>query len=243
MCWRLLYRDQCSAAVQDRFPLRDTHHKFLRDVESEFASLWSELDRTTALDLHARTLGRIKHHLGAVKRQSDCLACLQAAPDKVMGCDHALCDDCVQAFGRSVPGRPHACTVERCPLCGQAASESGAKLFTFVPPTAGIRALSLDGGGVRGIVPLTFLRHLETQFAFLDCPLQEHFDLVVGTSSGESFFHACNTPADPELGCTPLTFCLRLRSALAPCPLSFAVPLGIPLHDRSIDADPPLQAA
>ncbi len=41
--------------------------------------------------------------------------------------------------------------------------------------------LSIDGGGIRGIVPATILAHLE---ALLGSPVREHFDLIAGTSTG-----------------------------------------------------------
>jgi hypothetical protein len=53
-----------------------------------------------------------------------------------------------------------------------------------MPPTAGVRALSLDGGGVKGIIPLVVLQSLEKELMFLDVPLHEHFDFVAGTSAG-----------------------------------------------------------
>lgn len=43
------------------------------------------------------------------------------------------------------------------------------------------RILSIDGGGVRGLIPAIWLEHLEKQ---LGEPLHEHFDLIVGTSTG-----------------------------------------------------------
>jgi len=43
------------------------------------------------------------------------------------------------------------------------------------------RILSIDGGGVRGILPIVWLEHLEQQ---LDKPLHEHFDLIAGSSIG-----------------------------------------------------------
>ena len=55
------------------------------------------------------------------------------------------------------------------------------------PPTAGVRVLSIDGGGVRGIVPLEFLNALQGLLGF-DMHLQHMFDLAFGTSAGESAF-------------------------------------------------------
>jgi patatin-like phospholipase/acyl hydrolase len=43
------------------------------------------------------------------------------------------------------------------------------------------KVLSIDGGGIRGLVPVTVLMHLEAE---LGRPLHEVFDLVVGTSTG-----------------------------------------------------------
>lgn len=44
-----------------------------------------------------------------------------------------------------------------------------------------IRILSVDGGGVRGVVPALFLQRLEKD---LNLPIHELFDYVVGTSTG-----------------------------------------------------------
>jgi hypothetical protein len=43
------------------------------------------------------------------------------------------------------------------------------------------RILTIDGGGLKGIVPAALLAELETQ---VDRPLHEYFDLIVGTSTG-----------------------------------------------------------
>jgi uncharacterized protein len=47
--------------------------------------------------------------------------------------------------------------------------------------TRPIRVLSIDGGGMRGIIPGRFLQELEARSGRRVC---EHFDLVVGTSTG-----------------------------------------------------------
>jgi hypothetical protein len=56
-----------------------------------------------------------------------------------------------------------------------------------LPPTAGIRVLTLGGGGVCGLTTLEFLRHLQYKIG-LPYPVQETFDVAFGTSSSE----ACN---------------------------------------------------
>jgi patatin-like phospholipase/acyl hydrolase len=56
-------------------------------------------------------------------------------------------------------------------------------LFRLHPICAGVRALTLDGGGVRGIVELALLEHLDNAID-LDLPLQDCFDIMIGTSTG-----------------------------------------------------------
>ena len=43
------------------------------------------------------------------------------------------------------------------------------------------RILSIDGGGIRGIIPAMVVAHIEKQ---TDTPARDLFDLIVGTSSG-----------------------------------------------------------
>ena len=57
-------------------------------------------------------------------------------------------------------------------------------MFQLVPPTAGIRTLCIDGGGVRGVIPLMFLKHLEDELNGLGGTVSNCFDYVCGTSAG-----------------------------------------------------------
>ncbi|XP_042495815.1 patatin-like protein 2 [Macadamia integrifolia] len=57
------------------------------------------------------------------------------------------------------------------------------------PPTFGnlITVLSIDGGGIRGIIPATILEFLESQLQELDgeeARLADYFDVIAGTSTG-----------------------------------------------------------
>jgi patatin-like phospholipase/acyl hydrolase len=53
----------------------------------------------------------------------------------------------------------------------------------MLPPTKHPSLLLFDGGGVRGVITLGFMLALEKSLG-LKYPVQEHFDLVVGTSAG-----------------------------------------------------------
>ncbi|KAK0731946.1 acyl transferase/acyl hydrolase/lysophospholipase, partial [Lasiosphaeris hirsuta] len=116
-----------------------------------------------------------------------CFGCLFGRPEYKLPCGHRICLNCVADFNHEeaeedYPGhvRHHVCI-----LCGASSASSpeypiDTKIF---PDFAGLRILSLDGGGVRGIIELVILERLETLIG-LGLPLNHFFDLIVGTSSG-----------------------------------------------------------
>lgn len=66
-------------------------------------------------------------------------------------------------------------------------SSSGS--FELQPPINGkfITILSIDGGGIRGLIPATILEYLESQLQELDgedARLADYFDIITGTSTG-----------------------------------------------------------
>ncbi|KAI8549867.1 hypothetical protein RHMOL_Rhmol06G0058200 [Rhododendron molle] len=71
----------------------------------------------------------------------------------------------------------------------EGASSSSSSLDKIQPPTHGnlITVLSIDGGGIRGIIPATILEYLESQlqeFDGEDARLADYFDVIAGTSTG-----------------------------------------------------------
>ena len=126
---------------------------------------------------------------GRAKSNSTCFACLQSAPDHVMSCGHGFCDECVKDFGTVDESCRYQYKLDRCVLCLQdfginpkTAAES-MQLLRLIPKCAGIRILTLDGGGIRGIVELAILEKLESRVG-LKVPVRDLFDLVIGTSTG-----------------------------------------------------------
>mgnify|MGYP002717538389 CR=1 FL=1 len=179
-----LYCDACKTAISNYTVHGAVQVKFLSAIRQEFESVFDELDAASqpsaASSVHVKRLQKLHGQLASLKSHKSCFCCLMRMPEKVLGCGHALCDVCIKVFGTPSNSEKYSYTVTECVLCG--APHEGSS-FRFVPPTAGVRILSLDGGGVRGVIPLTFLARIEED---LFCPLREHFDFVCGTSAGES---------------------------------------------------------
>jgi len=57
------------------------------------------------------------------------------------------------------------------------------------------RILSIDGGGIRGIIPSVWLSHMESE---LGKPIHECFDMFVGTSTGAIIVSALSNKTAPQ---------------------------------------------
>jgi hypothetical protein len=138
----------------------------------------------TMPDLKVRDLWK------AVVSTAICVTCPLGAPQAFLPCGHGLCEQCCWQQSWRPPAST-MCRLDRCPACGTFV----AFLARLKPPTAGYRALSLDGGGVRGIVSIEILRHVLNT---LDLGLEAHqlFDIMVGTSTGTKLIPSNMGPAD-----------------------------------------------
>lgn len=153
-------------------------------ILTEFKEVYRDYQSIkSASKTHRKTLQRLQPHLVHFKSNRSCFCCFLQMPEKVMVCGHALCDTCIKIYGRRSHTEKNTYELTECLLCGVTYAKA---IFHFVPPTAGIRVLTIDGGGVRGIIPLKFLEHIERLLKNLCCPLRDFFDLACGTSAGES---------------------------------------------------------
>lgn len=174
-----LYRDLCctawsihgdpdptlaSSAVRDSFvdafahisPLR-TSLKIRRDALMCFGTRWSDWSLPTA-----------------------CLFCLGRLAEHQLPCRHAICDTCVTIFGRPTRGVEYHRDLLQCPLC----QKSFQLTVRQLPPTKRPVVITLDGGGIRGMITLGLLRALERRLAGAVATLAEIPDLIAGTSVG-----------------------------------------------------------
>ena len=88
--------------------------------------------------------------------------CLGGRPQYRLPCGHIVCDNCVRRF--RAKNDVWTFDVHHYFLCR---IETLGVNIKVKPPTATPRLLSIDGGGVRGIIPLVFLQVLEERLGLL----------------------------------------------------------------------------
>ncbi|KAF1844020.1 FabD/lysophospholipase-like protein [Cucurbitaria berberidis CBS 394.84] len=123
---------------------------------------------------------------GRYNSHSVCFCCLLRPPEHALPCGHVLCTQCIMIYGHPRPGSRTEIQIEYCPLEVQTVRASQPWRVHLKPDAAGVRILTLDGGGIRGIVELEILQSLEKELNGRNGRLriQSFFDLVVGTSTG-----------------------------------------------------------
>jgi hypothetical protein len=146
-----------------------------------------------------------------IKSNKTCFACLQFVPDHVLLCGHSLCEECMKDFGDGSDQQSkyrHRVSISHCMLCRHTIPDGDPyHVAKLKPRCAGLRLLTLDGGGVRGIIEIALLEKLECRVG-LDVPVRELFDLIVGTSTGKisSCFVLTRHMTPPLPECTRAVF-------------------------------------
>lgn len=112
---------------------------------------------------------------------STCFSCLIEPPEHALPCGHVLCTPCIKAYGES-RGKL-VIEMHGCPMETLIRGRNPVWKILLKPAAAGIRILTLDGGGARGIAELEILKLIERALGG-KMAIQLFFDLVVGTSTG-----------------------------------------------------------
>ena len=182
MVFRQLYGYICQDAIRKISHHGDVEHKFLSDVESEFEKQFSEaMSRGGSVaSYYTEKLIQINCRIPILRSREFC-PCLMRLPERDLSCGHSLCEVCLQVFAKPCIRRRYHFDLQRCPICTELQEES---TFRITPPTAGIRILTMDGGGVRGLIQLMVLSRVESTFSRLRRPLTDCFDLILGSSAG-----------------------------------------------------------
>ena len=176
----VLYAGHCRQAISGFMNEVFTDENFIMSLRKAFKIQYSLLyQNVLALEAHRQSLSKLSKNLLELRSHKSCLCCLMRSPEKVLACGHALCDICIKIFGIKL--NKSKITLDFCVLCGL---KQPLSQYKFIQDTAGLRILSLDGGGIRGVVTLEFLIHISREVSCLGCPLNEFFDYVCGTSAG-----------------------------------------------------------
>ena len=111
-----------------------------------------------------------------------CFWCIREVPFKVLRCGHAICLKCAESC-RLIKGEQddRILIMNGCFL--HAVPEKTIETIQLKPKMAGVRILSLDGGGVRGIIEVRILKAIEEELGNR-FRIQRFFDLIGGTSTG-----------------------------------------------------------
>ncbi|KAK6510907.1 hypothetical protein TWF506_009995 [Arthrobotrys conoides] len=114
-----------------------------------------------------------------------CYGCFFRHSEYLLPCGHTICETCIRANSTVDAAMKYTGkhTLEGCVVCGTSIGPGWPYEVRLRPQLSGPRILSLDGGGVRGIVQLTTLQRLESLIG-LGLPIGFFFDLIVGTSTG-----------------------------------------------------------
>jgi hypothetical protein len=162
--------------------LAKRHQRILQSApDREF---WFPKTPRRVVALFRAIFGRLLSDLYFSAANDPCYGCLFGRPEYKLPCGHYICQECLIDFDQKEKSSPYHITLHlECVYCGNPTLQQGYKV-PVRPQTSGLRILSLDGGGVRGIIQLVTLRRLESLIN-LGLPLGQFFDLIVGTSAGK----------------------------------------------------------
>ncbi|KAI3317161.1 hypothetical protein HD806DRAFT_515838 [Xylariaceae sp. AK1471] len=150
------------------------------EAEQQVAAHMHKTMALTNLFSHAKHSNGTPHTRNYLTNHTACFCCLFGQAEHCLPCGHVLCTACINTYGHS-KGMNWVEILE-CPFVCQGNKGISACVIQMKPRSAGIRVVTLDGGGVRGIVELEVLRQIEQ--ALGGVPIQCFIDLIVGTSTG-----------------------------------------------------------
>ena len=136
--------------------------------------------KKSAIQMHRATVGSLDIDWTQLKSNQTCFYCLRRPPENTLSCGHAICDVCVRNMGDETSSFDGQYRIDACLLC-----RAGKLMIGLRPLTAGLRVLSIDGGGTRGIIAIAIMDLLQGILG-TTWRIQDLFDVAFGTSVGRS---------------------------------------------------------
>lgn len=168
-----LYRESCreGSAVHPNVDCKSVLNHFIH----AFAGLAPMATAAAARRKNSREFYR---QWAGLRSTRVCFLCMCQRAEHVMPCRHTICDNCVVIFGITSSSAEYHTDLSQCPICGNRFTLT----FRRLPPTKGPVILSLDGGGVRGMIQLGLLQAMENRLDGIS--ITEVPDYCIGTSIG-----------------------------------------------------------
>ena len=182
-----LYQKPLLLAVQS---LEETLHSRVPSQEgicdlakNEVTKLFLALETGTcsSIELQQQQIMSQSATLCVMRSNTICIWCTTRDAQHRPYCGHSLCGICVQRHGKPASDTEYRFTLHSCYFCLSRVPLT----VDLVPPTKRISILTIDGGGVRGVIALEFLLLIQEQLG--ECLIQDVCQLIVGTSIGEKF--------------------------------------------------------
>ncbi|KAL4862021.1 hypothetical protein BDV12DRAFT_179441 [Aspergillus spectabilis] len=196
-----LYKAPCQAALKGVGMTSGLSQTILNHLTRLYIRL--SLGQGPSRRIHKENLGQWHGLTASIISTQTCLICLVRSPQHSLPCRHTYCDKCAAVYGHASEGGEYKFHIKRCALCDKPCNV----VVNVLPPTAGIRAVSINGGGVRGFIPLRFLTHFQLLLG-AECQVQDLVDVAFGTSSGGllalKLFHQRLTVEESERAFTDL---------------------------------------
>ena len=167
------YGPECLIGASDTLdPNGDCAARFVEETRNSFIEKAASLGDPRPQDFRLH-----QEQWSVLRTTKTCIFCCLRDVEHKVTCGHFLCEHCFISVGHDVG--LYRFRLEKCPICQARIDNS----IVSKPPTAGPSLLGFDGGGVRGIATLEFLRLLQAELGGA-YPIQDYFDLVVATSAG-----------------------------------------------------------
>ncbi|KAI0863768.1 hypothetical protein F4860DRAFT_521823 [Xylaria cubensis] len=159
------------------------------EAEEQVASRIHQTMVLSKLFSHAKHSDETAHTRNYLINNTACFCCLFGQAEHCLPCGHIICIDCVNTYG--YPRAANGIELSECPFLCHDDMWTASCLIHIKPKLAGVRLITLDGGGIRGIVELEVLRQIELELGGL--PIQCFIDFIVGTRSNFTYDTTLNT--------------------------------------------------
>ena len=175
------YRQYCIQSLTETYDDRDFIRQQDAFIRSQLVTLFCDMIASgkSAIQMHQEKTESLDINWARIRNNETCFYCIRRMPEHTISCGHAICDVCIRNIGDQTLTFDCQYRIDSCMLC-----RTGKLIVGLRPFTAGLRILSMDGGGTRGVIIMGFMDTLQTILGSI-WRIQDLFDVAYGTSVGE----------------------------------------------------------